>query len=114
VSRVYYPLGGGYEMSEGERMALDCIDEWDEDDEDQAEFERLDHIDGPIGVWNATSGPIKMKDMTDAHLANALAWLARYDLSDTEKAMELRTEQANRAFAGTSWPPPLGSLKARP
>lgn len=112
----YNPFGNDCDMSEGERMALDCMDAYEEerglDPYDREEFERLDHIDGPKGVWNATSGPIAMTEMTDSHIENALKWLARYDLVDTEKGDELRAEQARRAKAAP-WPPPPGSLRSR-
>lgn len=99
---TYYPLGHGADMSEGERMALEAMDcEFDEpEDPDQLEeqraADRLDHIDAPAGIWNATVGPVKITTMGDEHLKNALAWLERYDLENTEKAVELRAEQARR------------------
>ena len=103
-SYSYHPLGGcGEDMSEGERMAMEAMDSEFEDPEnfeDQAAEARLDHIDAPVGVWNATSGFIPMVDMTDEHLKNALAWLARYGLSDAEKAAEIRKEQARREAGG--------------
>jgi hypothetical protein len=97
---TYYPLGRVEEMSEGDHMAMDAYDEEIEYDpaaiEQQAAFERLDHIDAPAGVWNSTSGPIPMKLMTDAHLKNALRWLDRYNLLGTDKAAEIRDEQERR------------------
>jgi hypothetical protein len=116
MSRAYYPCGGGGDMSEGERMALEAMDSEFEDSaelEEQAAFDRLDHIDAPMGVWHATTGPIAILVMTDDHLKNALAWLDRYDLGDTEKAAELRAEQTRRGASPKLWPPPPGSLSRR-
>src|ERR1700690_1199288 len=99
--KEYHPLGGCGDMSEGERMALEAMDEEACKDpaelEEQMALDRLDHIYAPVGVWNATSGHVPMTAMTDEHVKNALAWLARYDLGDTEKAAELRAEQRRRA-----------------
>lgn len=125
---TYYPLGCGEEMSEGERMAMDAYEEELEYDpaavEERAAFERLDHIEAPVGVWNSTSGPIPMKEMTDAHLKNALRWLDRYDLLGTDKAAEIRDEQERRVRRARSArkarkkdggkPPPLLRRRSAP
>jgi hypothetical protein len=97
---VYYPLGYSEDMSEGERMCIDGMDAHDAEDPDyreQVALERLDHIEAPVGVWNATAGPIPMTEMTDSHLKNAMRWLSRYGLLSTEKADEIRNEQESRA-----------------
>jgi hypothetical protein len=93
-------------MSEGERMALDAMDSefeepegldpMDEWDEEARAAGRLEHIEVPVGVWNATAGPIKIVAMCDEHLKNAIAWLERYGLHDTAKAAELCAEQECR------------------
>ena len=46
------------------------------------------------GMWMSSSGPVPMTEMSDEHIANALAMCERH--GNTGKARELRAERKKR------------------
>jgi hypothetical protein len=102
MGEVYYPLGrdGDSEMSEGERMMADCEDAYLAGEEDEYAAQRYPvHRDTPEGIWEAKSGEIRIRDMTDAHVQNAILWMLRNACEDHPKFDELVAEQTRRSLS---------------
>lgn len=86
MGRVWHPLGSGEEMSEGEYQAMAAINELEPPPEYFRAIQRIisapgscvpDPIDSgrPLrrGFWRVRDGSdIRIRDMTDAHLQNAV------------------------------------------
>jgi hypothetical protein len=98
------------DISEGER-ALIAADPFTPEGGEAALF---DFIDGPKGYWNISAdNAICICAMSPGHIDNVLAWLARHGLHDTDKAAELRAEQARRASGGAPTIPEEAVARAR-
>ncbi len=96
----YYPLGRGGDDTEAEYHASQ-IDYEDLDGFDEA-YVRLDNFlhATPRGMWGATVGDVRISDMTDAHLRNAVRWLYTKGFHDHPKCAELEDEQRQRVERG--------------
>jgi len=93
MSNVYYPLGRGEDMSEGEYALLAAYD----DDEDKVTENYPEHLDAEIGFWETKdSDVIAITAMTDTHLRNALRWMRARALDGHPKYNELLDEQKRR------------------
>lgn len=90
---VYYPLGTGGEMSEGEyQYQYGLCNEPPDDCEPPPPLEMSP------GYWRTRNGQVlEIKDLTAEHLINAVAFFERSGWSEHEKIRELRTELAARA-----------------
>lgn len=86
---VYYPLGRGDEMSEGEyQYQLALCDEAGRPDAVPA---------APKGRWRVRGGALlEIRGMTDAHLRNAIAFFERRGDGQDKKIGELRIELKKR------------------
>lgn len=93
MGAVYYPLGRGEEMSEGEyeyQYAL-CNDAGRDD-----EAASVPHK-APVGQWRVRSGAVlKISEMSVEHLKNAISYFERGGQGDNAKIKELREELAWR------------------
>lgn len=111
---VYYPLGCGKEMSEGEYQASIEDGLWEDDLSDHAQDARdfedcqiemddrranlEDFLDGPFpGDWVTRDARVlKIAEMTTSHLDNAIRFFERADLGEHPKINELREERKRR------------------
>lgn len=86
---VYYPLGRGEDMSEGEYQAMQAAC-----DSAGAPPPRLDE---PAGYWRTRNGSvIRVADMSSSHLLNAVRLFDRSGYGDLPKILELREELVRR------------------
>lgn len=93
-------------MTEGEYQAIMDPDPWDFDNEDAIYESSANHPledgfwelqgDTPEGAWTTASGDIKISEMTDEHLRNAIAWALRNGYEGSGKLSELQTELEKR------------------
>ena len=92
---VYYPLGRGEEMSEGEyeRQYALCNDVRRDDD-----YERVTAPKTPDGYWRVRGGALlEIRTMTVEHLKNAINLFANSGHGSHPKIQELREELKRRA-----------------
>lgn len=83
---VYYPLGRGGEMSEGEYAR--CNDVTRDDD-----HERVTAPKAPVGYWRVRGGALlEIRTMTVEHIKNAINLFANSGHGDHAKIKELREE----------------------
>jgi hypothetical protein len=96
---VYYPLGRGEEMSEGEYVRQSALG--DEDDAfDGMRFAEDDYptLGAVKGFWETKEGAlIALAAMTDKHVRNALRWMRARGLDGHPKYNELHGEHHRRA-----------------
>ena len=94
---TYYPMGCGSEQSMGEYEEEYALIANAGLDDEEIYDDALRAPDPPIGMWRVRGGALlKISEMSNAHLKNAINLFARNENVDKPKILELKAELARR------------------